>query len=392
MDRQKSISNTPVIVAVALILILAFAISLFAALSALGEADGEIKISGGQSGELFSAGAPRSQLALKQMFDAMSTVRSNGNKTLYEPITEEYLAVVSDRIDKGERPMLSVEEVLYIISDTVTLAEKYDGVTLHGIGTVLFRKSDSSRPIHIAAIENCQSIIQTVIYRIKSLCISDATEQNGEVFTYYPDGDSRDPDRRRFVFTPAKDGSIGMNIVFFPGDGQCIDLFPSPEITDLCNTKYMSVSSAELTQREMEILSASGLESSQCRSVTPEYWKGLTDCRLVVVAGRIVIIDPESGTAVDSAPDGMRTISLALGDSDGDKKYELYFTAFADGCCKAIKYVPGSGAAEILLEKDFCIGAYEDADTHGVSFYRTEQVESGSYLNLLHRIGSAIEN
>lgn len=389
MYREKREYNAAV-VTVAFLLIAVFAASLFCALTMIGADGGGIKTAQSLPVGLVSAGAPRSQLALKQMFDSMSAVRSNGNKTIYEPITEEYLCAVEERIKSGESPMLSVEEVLYIISDTVGLVEKYDGVRLHGIGTLVFRRGDSSRPSHIAALENSQSIMQTVIYRIQRLCISAASKWEGDTFTYYPDSASRDSDKRRFVFSAVSDGNIGSNIVFYPGDGQRIDLFPSSELKDSCNTKYMSVEQVELTRLEREILAAGGYEYTKSRNVTPEYWTGLTECKLVVVAGRIIIIDPISGKAVDSAPENMRTLSIALGDGDGDRAYELYFTAYSQGKSLAVRYVPGGNGIEILFGGDFCMGAYEDLGGTGVSFYRTEQIESGSYLNLLRRVGDKI--
>ena len=391
MDAEKKKIKRSLTALAALLLVGAFTASLFASLSSIGRYDGEIRVSKVTPGGLVSAGAPRSQLALKQMFDSMGTVNSNGNRTVYEPITEEYLSAVKERIKQGETPMLSVEEVLYIISDTVRLAEKYDGVKLHGIGTVVFRKGEGAKPIHLSSLENCRKIMQIRIYRIQNLCIPETTEWDGSEFIYYPDLATRNDGRRRFVFSKISDENMGSNIMFYPGNGQKIELYPSSEVIDLCNTKYMSISPTELTESEKDILSQLGYDYGQCRNVTPEYWRGLTECKLVVVAGRLIIIDPLAGRALDSAPDDMKTVSIALGDRNGDRTYELYFTAYSGDRGAAVRYAPGSKNVEILFYNDFCMGAYEDLDGSRVSFYRAEQVESGSYLNLLRRVGNSIE-
>lgn len=388
---RKRRERTAVISVAALLLIAVFAVALTGALMSIGINDGELYVSNRLPEGLVSAGAPRSQLALKQMFDSMSAVHTNGNRVIYEPITEEYLSSVRERIAKGESPVLSVEEVLYIISDTVSMADKYDGVKLHGIGTVTLRKNEETRPVHISALEQSSALLGIIAYRIKSLCAPEAYEADGDTFRYYPDLPRKKTDERVFILTNVSDDTNNSNIVFKPGDGQSISLYPSSELASLCNTKYMSLSNKDLSENEREILRASGYDSEHCRNITPDYWYGTTDCRIAVIGGRVLVIDPLSGSVSDSAPVGMRTVSHALCDTDGDGVRELYFTCYADGRSAATAYVPCESGTAVLFETDSRIGAFEAFEDEKVLFYHVEQSESGTYLNLLHRVGSAIE-
>ena len=389
--RVKSEKSGIAITLAALLLVAVFALALFASLLSIGADNGEIKTSRNLRGGLVSAGAPRSQLALKQMFDSMGAVRTNGNRVVYEPITGEYLASVAEKIQNGEKPLLSVEEVLYIISDSATYPEKYDGVKLHGEGTLILKKDDSEKQAHVAALEKSRTVYRIILYRIKSLCHESAFEEDGNTLVYYPDAADERSRARRFVFTEVSDDGRSDNIVFYPGDGQKITLYPTSD-TDLFDLKYMLLSGDELSSAEIGILEACVYSADRYRNVTPAYWKGVTECKLVIISGRIIIVDPSSGRATDSAPSEMRTVSIAAGDNDGDGKYELYFTACSDGESAAVKYDPIKGEIEMLMKKDFCIGAYERIDGDGVSFYKVEQIESGSYLNLLSRKGDKIEN
>ena len=388
---KKIAERTSVISVAALLLIAVFAVTLTGALTFIGINDGEVYVSNRLPEGLVSAGAPRSQLALKQMFDSMSAVHTNGNRVIYEPITEEYLESVRERIAKGEIPALSVEEVLYIISDTASMPEKYDGVKLHGIGTVTLRKNEETRPTHISALEQSSALLSIIVYRIKSLCAPEAYEADGDTFRYYPDLPRKKTDERAFIFTNVSDDTNISNIVFNPGDGQSISLYPSNELADLCNTKYMSLSNKELSEDERRILRSSGYDPDHCRNITPDYWYGATDCRIAVIGGRVLVIDPLSGSVSDSAPVGMRTVSHALCDADGDGVRELYFTCYADGRAAATAYAPGESDTAVMFETDRRIGAFEAFAGEGVLFYYVEQSESGTYLNLLHRVGSAIE-
>ena len=370
------------------LMVLVFASALFGSLMLIGAESGEVKTVRNSPSGLVSAGAPRSQLALKQMFDSMSKVRTNGNRVIYEPITEEYLSAVAERIEKGEKPLLSVEEILYIISDSVACSEKYDGVKLHGVGTVSFKKDYESRPEHISALEKRAAVYSIILYRIKNLCHDGAFETDGNTTVYYPDI-TRNREKK-FIFSEISDETRSDNIVFYPGDGQRITLYPSTD-AESADLKYMLQNGEPLSEAELNILKSSGYDADRCRNITPSYWKGNTDCKAVIIGGRIIIVDPTSGKATDSAPTGTRTVSIAAGDNDGDGKCELYFTAYSENKSVAVRYVPGENGINVLLETEFCIGAYEAFAGKEVYFYHTEQVESGNRLNLLRRIGSAIE-
>ena len=385
--KKKGEKSSIKIIAVVALLVATFSVTLYGSLMSVGADNGGIKTSRNMQGGLVSAGAPRSQLALKQMFDSMSLVRTNGNRTIYEPITEEYLKAVADKIENGEKPRLSVEEILYIISDSITLGARYDAVKLHGEGNVILKKSSSDKPMHIATLEQRQSVYDIILYRIRSLCHESAFEIDGDTVVYYPDEAGERNRSRYFVFTSVSDSARTDNIVYCPGDGQRISLFPSDN-TEAVDLKYMTATNEPLSEVERGILESEGYNPDRCRNITPACWNGITECKAVIISGRIVIVDPERGVAVDSAPSDMRTVSIAAGDSDGDGIYELYFTGYSDEGCAAIKYF--SGNIEILAETEFCIGAYEDIDGKGVSFYRVDQIESGEYLNLLRRSGDKI--
>jgi len=388
---KKRYGRNTVTVTVALLLIGLFAFGLAGSLMAVGTRDGEINAFGNDpTGGFVSVGAPRSQLALKQMFDSMGAVRTNGNRTVYEPITEEYLASVKSRIENGESPMLSVEEVLYIISDTVALADKYDGVKLHGVGTVMLRRNESLRPTHLTALMESGDLLDIIIYRVTSLCAPDSIEYRDNEIRYYPDLPKKSGGRV-FVFTSVSDGTSSDNITFLPGNGQSVSLYPEENVSKSCNVKYMSLNDTPFTQNESSLLAASGYDLAYCRNITPEYWYGYTECRLAVSGGRVIIIDPVSGRTSVSAPEGMRTVSHALADSDGDGVCELYFTAYSEGKGAAIRYTSDADGIEILFYGASLMGAYESLDGDGVDFYSTEPAESSKYLNLMYRIGSSIE-
>ena len=387
--RKKAEKSGVIIIVATLLLIAIFATAMIGSLLSIGADNGEIKTSRNLNGGLASAGAPRSQLALKQMFDSMGVVRTNGNRVIYEPITEEYLAAVLGKIENGEKPRLSVEEILYIISDSVSFIEKYDGVKLHGEGTVILKKGVGDKPAHISALEQSSAIYQIILYRIKSLCHESAFEYDGDTLVYYPDAVGERNRARRFEFSEFADDKRADNIVYCPGDGQRISLFPSADYKEN-DLKYMLLTDDPLSTYEREILETSGYDADRCRNITPSYWKGHTDCKAVIIGGRIIIVDSVSGKVTDSAPKGTRTLSIAAGDNDGDGRYELYFTAYSENKSVAVRYVPGSNVIDVLFETEFCIGAYEAFDSEEVNFYRTEQVESGSRLNLLRRIGNEI--
>ena len=386
MDAKNK-NNSLKIVLVSIITVASFAVALLGSLLLIGADSGEVKGLRNSPTGLVSAGAPRSQLSLKQMFDSMGAVRTNGNRVVYEPITEEYLRAVSDRIERGEKPTLSVEEILYIISDSVASAEKYDGVKLHGEGTVTFKRDDGERMPHLTHLENSRAIYEIIVYRIKSLCHGGAFEEDGNSLIYYPDPAEERGHERKFVFTPVSDAKRNDNIVFYPGNGQTVTLYPTSD-GERGELRYMLQSDEPIGDAARIILENYGYSPDRCRNITPSYWKGITECKLVVVGGRILIVDPICGRVTDSAPEGMRTVSVAAGDNDGDGVYELYFTAYSEVEGVAVRY--SSGNAEILIRDGACLGAYEDLDGRGVSFYRVEQIESGSHLNLLRRSGDKL--
>ncbi len=74
--------------------------------------------------------APTAQELLQKKFDVYNTVTEEDGKSVVTIFSEEQIADIRTRREKGEWFWLSSEEMLYLINDTVKLFEEYDVVRI----------------------------------------------------------------------------------------------------------------------------------------------------------------------------------------------------------------------------------------------------------------------
>lgn len=360
------------------------ALLLWFAVVSIGRVDGRIKTAPSAPDSLVSVGAPRSQLSLKRMFSLMSDSYEIEGKTVYEPITSLYRRSVEERIQNGEDVSLSVEEVLYIISDTSAAYDSYDTILLMSSNgsvekTIVPRGELASCdiPYHIAAQQRINDIIEIIEYRLSALSSEDAIDSGEGRFAYIPNYLER---KEGFGFFEISDGQIA----FRPDSTRTVMLYPSASEYNDANAKVIFESKRKATFDEEYALSNGGYEPENCRNITPEYWYLSTDLRLFVSGGRIILVDGKNCTARDTLPDNMRFTSFAL---NGDT---VYFTSslLSDNGSALWRYTKDNGIELIYESKERYIGIFETET--GVSLYKTNKEESKTYMTRLIRTGNAL--
>ncbi len=392
---------------VAAVFILTFTLALFFAISSLGKAEGDSKAAPAAPDSLVSAGAPRSQLELKRMFEAMSLTYTENGLSVYEPISSEYRRSLEERIAAGEAPLLSVEEILFIISDSSAAYKKYDVIRFKDssgkIETELKPfdvKQTAASPMHVSALEKISAVTELIELRIRLMSHSDGFEktETGEL-KYVPrrvereKGDTVDAGERAFVFGLGHDDTSYMNaVVFLPGNGSRVTLYPTLEDASLCRTKVILHTDREPIEIEKTLLSTVWKESDRIRNITPEYFYGITYFRLFALGGRVAVADAGSGTAALLLPEDHRLLSIAV-TITGEGAAELYFTA-SDGKRSSLWiYRSGESAAEKLFESDSeCIAVIEPI-TGGfdrVAVYRAVRREDENAVTAVECIGDLI--
>lgn len=344
-----------------------FTVVLFSAVISLGASEREIKTAPGAPDSLVSAGAPRSQLELKRMFESMSKTYSEGGNLVYEPVSSEYRGSIDERVANGERPMLSVEEILFIISDSAAAYDGYDVIRFRSadgrverdIVTAKLTETDE-KPFHRAALDRIAAVTELIEYRIGAMSAPDSflpsADGSGNI-EYYPRGversDGGDSSERSFVFgLHAGEENYSRAVVFCSEDGNEVALYPSSEELELCCTKVILPNGIAATGAESEKLLAAGCEPSRCRNITPLYWLTETDMRLFVYGGRMILVDPSIENAVFLLPEAYRLTSAAMAHSGEQGETELYFTASFDGESSVWRYSRGAGEPVKLFESD----------------------------------------
>ena len=124
MKKRKQ-NNTGYALASAAAIFL-FAVVLWVAISSISAVGGGIKRASTAPDSLLSAGAPRSQLELKRFFESIGLTYTEDGKKVWEPVSSEYRRAVERLSESGDRQLLSVEEVLFIIADSRTAYDSFD--------------------------------------------------------------------------------------------------------------------------------------------------------------------------------------------------------------------------------------------------------------------------
>lgn len=357
-----------------------FGVLLWLSIVSIDGAKGLYKTSPDTPESLVSLGAPRSQLDLERMFSSMKAEYSEDGVKVCEPITAEYRKSVEDRISKGERASLSVEEILYIISDSVELYDKYDSVRLIlSDGTVkgeikpIKDLSAESVPYYVASEKKTKDILSIIKYRIFALSSPDVITETDSGFVYTPEYTER---------AGEKSFTITDEISFNTDNGRSVRLYPTEKQIKSADSTVILESKRALGRAEREVLVASGYNADLCRNVTPEYMYGKTDIRLVAVGGRVLIVDVDSYVALDILPQDERFLSVALCDGG------IYVTSSGDGSSSLWHYESKKGASLIIEIEEKYVGIYDDGDTLGL--YVAEKVESKTYITVLVRSGEPI--
>lgn len=387
-------------VTMACALILAFALILLCAMISLGAAEGGTKSAPGAPDSLVSAGAPRSQLELKRMFEAMSLTYTEGELSVYEPISAEYRYSLERRIDSGEVPLLSVEEILFIISDSATAYDKYDLIRFRStdgeIEEEIYPQALSERsgsPLHRSALDRVTDVSRLIESRIEILSAPDSmiAEADGTLkYLPKPTGQDDGASERAFVFGLHADSqNYSEAVVFLPGNGNRVTLYPYADEAALCRTKVILQNDRALTESEKALLVSVGGSEPRSRNITPEYFYGETEIRLFAFGGSVIITDAKIGKAMTLLPKEEKLTSLALAHTDNGAT-ELYFTASSDSGASVRRYADGS--MEKLFETD---GEYlavcESLEYDGsVSVFRAAKREDERFVSALECIGEPI--
>ena len=389
MNNQKIADAKPIITAVAFILI--FAALLLFALSSLGRAEGGAKVAPGAPDSLVSAGAPRSQLELKRMFEGIGLTYTEDGRTVYEPISREYRAALEERIAAGESPALSVEEILFIVSDSAAAYENFDiirfknadGETEEEIYPKELRQSGDA-PYARAALERIRNVSELIELRVRKMSAGGAfnESEDGSV-SYTPRGVEREKGgtsaSTEFLFGGA--AGYTESVVFMPGNGTKVVLYPSSEEAALCRTKVILHTDIEASNDERALLSSVGADPERCRNITPEYFYGRTELRLFVLGGEVVLTDTEKGKALLLLENNERLSSVAFAE-DG-----LYYTTQTASGSSVYKY--SSGEVETLFVSDSQLAVSEplEGEYISVQVYKAERRENESFVTVLECVG-----
>ena len=377
--RNKGLA--PVLAALAFVV--AFSLVLAFAVNSLGSADGKVKTAREAPDSLVSAGAPRSQLELKRFFESVSADYTEDGRKIYEPISTEYLASVE------EGTVLSIEEILFIISDTVAAWKKYDVIRFRSAtGDVEYEieprpaTQTGDLPFHRAARETLGEVVDLIRLRIEYMSAEGAMkEETHGAYRYEPRLVEREKgsedSNRAFLFS-------GGSIAFEAESGKTVSLYPAEKDTSLCRTKVLLVTNVEISETEKETLSSSGYDPARCRNITPEYWYGRTEVRLFVFGGKVVILD--GGSARELLPEGCKLTSAALGEGE----IGLYFTASSESGSSVWEY--SDGKMEKILELSGSLAVIEpiEGGYDCVEVYAASPVEDGRFVTALECHGEPL--
>ena len=382
--KYKSKGIAPIIVALAAIL--AFAISLTFALTSIGSASGEIKAARSAPDSLVSAGAPRSQLELKRMMESMSLSYTENGRSVYEPISAEYRASID------ENSALSVEEILFIISDSSAIFDGYDIIRFRNADGTVEREmitfdaeQTEDAPFHRVAYYKVLAVSELIRLRVGYMSAEGAMiEDESGCFRYQP----RQVEREKSEESSTSAFSFKDGLVTFESDsGGSVTLYPSERESSLCMIKALLGASGGMTDRERELLSASGYDTDRVRNITPKYWYPHTDTRLFVLGGRILLVDNK---CVELLPTDHTLASAALAyTGEGE---ELYFTSSYEGGSAVWKYSCGE-LKKILESSEKYLAAVEPLHSQiydKIEIYAASKVSDGRFVIALECKGEPI--
>ena len=357
-----------------------FGLLLWIAIMSIDGAMGINKTSPDAPESLASLGAPRSQLGLERMFASMRSDYDENGLAVCEPITADYRRRVNERISAGESSALSVEEILYIISDSIAIYDTCDVVRLMrpdgGVEAEIEPIKDlaaESVPYHLSAKRRTSDILSIIRHRIFALSSSDVMTETPEGCIYIPEYTEREG---------ARSFTISDEIAFNTESGRPVRLYPTERLTESENSTVLVESKRALGRAEREVLFASGYDADACRNVTPEYMYGKTDIRLVALGGRILVVDVYGYIATDIFPKDERLSSVALSESG------IYVTGEGKDGSSLRYYERGVGERLVAVSEEKCIGVYDDGETLGL--YVAEKHESKTYITVLVRTGESI--
>ena len=386
------------LVAATVAVIAVFTIALWWAITSLGATDESVSRLPDAPESLVSAGAPRSQLELKRMFESMSLTYLENGKTVYEPISAEYRRATEEKIANGEKPTLSVEEVLFIVADTPQLYEKVDIIRLRAADGSIEKeivtgevRESVEKAFHRAALERISDITRVIEYRIEVLSTPDSFGYDEHGRRYYEPRESERNDGKtysavgRFVFELYGSQIDPERAVVYLSDvGKEIVLYPSAKEAVLCRTKVILQNQRSRTARERELLALAGYSPDRCKNITPLYWYAETEVRLFAFGSLVVIIDPSGEGKTALLPEGTKLISAAIGDG-------VYLTVANDNGSALLRYA--DGLLETLLNTDeeyiaVCeslIGEYGD-----VAVYKATRFEDERFVIALECDGEPV--
>ncbi len=379
--RKKGIA--PLITAAVAVVVFTLALAL--AITTIGSAEGNVKTAREAPDSLVSAGAPRSQLELKRMFESMSLSYTENGKMIYEPISAEYKRSVN------ENSVLAIEEVLFIISDSVAAYEKYDVIRFRDADgnidceIVPFEPYQSEDlPFHRSAYERIYAAYELIKLRIEYMSGEGAmVEIEKDLFRYAPRQVERSKNKekyendRAFLF-------VNGTISFEAEKGREVVLYPTEKDMATCKTKVIAVLDTEISESERNTLSAFGYDAARCRNITPEYWYGETDVRLFVFGGRVILVDVDKAFEPFAQGDKLDSAAMLLED--------LYFTVSSEKGSSVWKY-SDSKMTKILETEDEHLAVIEPIVSEkydSVEVYAAMPHEDGRFVTALECKGDAI--
>ena len=370
------------------LIIIILALLLFVAALSIDRADREIKSSPSYPNELVSLGTPRSRLELERFFSMMSREYSDSEGKVCEPITKEYLSSVQNRINNGEILTLSVEEVLYIIADSASSYDNYDVIKLatsDGYKSIYPCREPAREnlPFHQASRTRLLDILEIITYRILSLSSPEAVLESEDGYVYTPKYNEREVgESRSFVISKPESACYSNGISFIADGNREILLYPTAKIAESLKATVLCESGFEFSEDEKNIIISSGYSISSCRNVTPDYWYQSSPARLCVVGGRILLMDKDTGTIFEALPHTHRFGSAAVGDTDGDKKDEIFFTSLTENGGSALwKYEIGGELELLREEKNGALAVYRYENE--IALYKAQMKESKKYITML---------
>lgn len=376
------------------LLFIAFAVFLWGTLTSFGGRDTE-KIylpAGAVRQKSFSK--PQSGEDIRRMFAAMSRTYRQEDAFVFEPITKDYLSLVEKRRREGKILPLSVEEILFILSDAETIYGKYDIIRLFPEQllkqdmTVIAENSRQAPADHVGYLRICD-IYKLILYRITSLGDTSAYEiqSNGDL-VYHPYGADG-----YFIFSLPDTERLTGAVCYVDAGSLRTAVFPSESLARKARMTGVESRKDALSETEKSLSEAGQYDSAHLRFLTPSYWiaQKRTDCCLFAYGRQVMVADPHRGQTIDLLARDEQLLSLAVGDRNADGMTEIYYTHTVPSGGSALGcYNPVTGLCQTLRTfPEPKIGVFEKADGT-IAVYATESLTNSDYVVAMVRIGEAL--